>query len=137
MKGVNHFGVKGKLAHRYIGPFWIMQHCGLLAYRLPLPENMSAVHNVFHVSQLKKCLGVPEQAMDVLEVNLQPDLIYLEYPIRALDQKGRIPWRRTVKFYKVQWNKHSEDEATWESKDYLIENFPDFLTLVKINDVEI
>jgi hypothetical protein len=56
MKGVNRFGVKGKLAPRYIGPFRIIQQCGPVAYRLQFPEHMSAVHNVFHVSQLKKCL---------------------------------------------------------------------------------
>jgi hypothetical protein len=81
MKGVNRFGVKGKLAPRYIGPFRIMQQCGLVPYHLQLPEHMSVVHNVFHVSQLKKCLRVPEQAMDVSEVNLEPDLTYSEYPI--------------------------------------------------------
>lgn len=85
MKGVNRFGVKGKLAPRYIGPFGIIQQCGPVAYRLQLPEHMSTVHNVCHVSQLKKCLRVPEQAMDVSEANLEPDLTYSEYPIRVLD----------------------------------------------------
>ena len=56
MKGVTHFGVKGKLAPRYIGPFQILERYGKVAYRLKLPEHLSAVHDVFHVSQLKKCL---------------------------------------------------------------------------------
>jgi hypothetical protein len=56
MKGVNQFGVKGKLTPRYIGPFQIIERCGKVAYRLNLLEQLSAVHNVFHVSQLKKCL---------------------------------------------------------------------------------
>jgi len=60
MKGVNHFGVKGKLAPRYIGPFPIIDRCGQVAYRLKLPEQLSGVHNVFHVSQLKTCLQVPD-----------------------------------------------------------------------------
>jgi hypothetical protein len=68
--------------------------------------------------------------MDVSEVNLEPDLTYSECPIRVLDRKDRVTRRRIVKFYKVQWNKHSEDEATWESEDYLAENFPDFLASV-------
>jgi hypothetical protein len=63
MKGVNRFGVKGKLAPRYIGPFQIIEKCGKVAYRLKLPEQLSAVHNVFHVSQLKKCLQVPDQVV--------------------------------------------------------------------------
>ena len=65
MKGVTRFGVKGKLAPRYIGPFPIMERCGKLAYRLRLPEQLSSVHNVFHVSQLRKCLRVPEQVIDI------------------------------------------------------------------------
>jgi hypothetical protein len=56
MKGVNHFGVRGKLSPCYIGPFPITERCGPMAYRLALPEHLLAVHNVFHVSQLKKCL---------------------------------------------------------------------------------
>jgi hypothetical protein len=73
MKGVNRFGVKGKLAPRYIGSFLILERYGLVAYRLQLPEALSAVHNVFHVSQLKKCLRVPDRTIDVMDVVLEPD----------------------------------------------------------------
>jgi hypothetical protein len=112
MKGVSHFGVKGKLAPRYIGPFLILEQCGPVAYRLQLPKTLSAVHNVFHVSQLKKCLRVPDQTVEVTDVALEPDLTYSEHPIRVLDQKDRVTRRRTLKFYKIQWNQHTEDEAT-------------------------
>jgi hypothetical protein len=94
MKGVNRFGVKGKLAPRYIGPFPILEQSGPV------------------VSQLKKCLRVPDRTIDVVDVVLEPDLTYSEHPIRVLDQKDRITRRRTLKFYKVQWNQHTEDEAT-------------------------
>jgi hypothetical protein len=70
---------------------------------------------------------VPAQAIDIEGVELEPDLTYVEYPVGILDEKDRVTRRRTIKFYKVQWNKHSENEATWESEDYLMENFPDFL----------
>jgi hypothetical protein len=76
MKGVTCFSVRGKLAPRYIGRFPILEQCGPVAYRLQLPETLSAVHNVFHISQLKKCLRVPDQTMDVVDVTLEPDLTY-------------------------------------------------------------
>jgi hypothetical protein len=114
MKGVTRFGVKGKLAPRYIGSFPILEQCGPVAYRLQLPETLSAVHNVFHVSQLKKCLWVPDQTIDVMDVTFEPNLPYSEHPIRVLDQKDRDTQRRVLKFYKIQWNQHMEDEATWE-----------------------
>jgi hypothetical protein len=128
MKGVNCFRVKGKLAPRYIGPFLILERYRPVAYRLQLPETLSAVHNVFHVSQLKKCLRVPNQTIDVVDVALEPDLTYSEHPIRVLDQKDRVTRKRTLKLYKVQWNQHTEDEATWETQDFLEKNFPSFLT---------
>ncbi|WVZ86031.1 hypothetical protein U9M48_032875 [Paspalum notatum var. saurae] len=59
MKGVHRFGVKGKLAPRYVGPFKISEKCGPVAYRLELPPHLAAIHDIFHVSQLKKCLRVP------------------------------------------------------------------------------
>jgi hypothetical protein len=127
MKGVSCFGVKGKLAPRYIGPFPVLEQCGPVAYRLQLLETLSAVHNVFHVSQLKKFLWVPDQTVEVTDGALEPDLTYSEYPIRVLDQKDRITRRKTLKFYKIQWNQHMEDEATWETQDFLDKNFPGFL----------
>jgi hypothetical protein len=81
MKGVRRFGVKGKLAHRYIGPFLILERCGQMAYRLQLPESLSVVHNVLHISHLKKCLRIPDRTIDVVDVTLEPDLTYLEHPI--------------------------------------------------------
>jgi hypothetical protein len=81
MKGVSRFGVKGKLAPRYIGMFPILERCGQVAYRLRLLESLSVVHNVFHVSQLKKCLRIPGQTMDILDVNFELDLTYSEHPI--------------------------------------------------------
>jgi hypothetical protein len=127
MKGVSRFGVKGKLAPRYIGPFLILERYGPMAYRLQLPETLSAVHNVFHVSQLKKCLWVPDRTIEIADVVLEPDLTYSEHPIRVLDQRDMITRMKTLKFYKILWNQHSEDEATWETQDFFDKNFPGFL----------
>jgi hypothetical protein len=99
MKGVAHFGVKGKLAPRYIGPFPVLEQCGPVAYRLQLPETLSVIHNVFHMSQLKKSFRVPDRTIEVTDVALEPDLTYSEHPIRVLDLKDRITRRKTLKFY--------------------------------------
>jgi hypothetical protein len=103
-----------------------------VAYRLLLPETLSSVHNVFHVSQLKKCLQVPDRTVEVMDVALEPDLTYSEYPIRVLDQKDRVTRRKTLKFYKIQWNHHTGDEATWETQDFLEKNFLGFLASCKL-----
>ncbi|WVZ89976.1 hypothetical protein U9M48_036321 [Paspalum notatum var. saurae] len=87
MKGVHHFGVKGKLAPRYVGPFKITEQCGPVAYRLELPPYLAAVHDVFLVSQLKKCLRVPKEVVDTSQIQIEPGLTYEERPIKILDQK--------------------------------------------------
>ncbi|WVZ63561.1 hypothetical protein U9M48_013184 [Paspalum notatum var. saurae] len=127
MKGVHRFGVKGKLAPRYVGPFKILERCGPVAYCLELPPHLAAVHDVFHVSQLKKCLRVPEEAVDTSQIQIEPDLTYEEKPMKVLDQKQRSTRRKAVNFYEVQWSNHSEEEATWETEEYLQTKYPDFL----------
>src|SRR5213083_2205899 len=127
MKGVHRFGVKGKLAPRYIGPFRILQQCGPVAYQLELPPHLSSTHDVFPVSQLKRCLCTPSEAVEVEAIQLEPDLTYQEHPIKILDQKERATRRRTIKSYKVQWSNHSEEEATWETEDFLRTHYPEFL----------
>jgi hypothetical protein len=112
MKVVKRFGVKGKLAPRYIGPFPILEKCGTVAYKLDLPPSLVGVHDIFHMSQLKKCL---KASMDVVlpEVTLlEADLSYPEHPIKVLDQKDRVTRRKTIKLFKIQWSNHSEEEAT-------------------------
>ena len=81
---------------------------------------------MFHVCQLKKCLRVPDQVQDIEDMELEPDLTYSKSPIRVLDQRDRVTRRTTTKWYKVQWSQHCEEEATWESEDYLMENFSEF-----------
>ncbi|WVZ96841.1 hypothetical protein U9M48_042424 [Paspalum notatum var. saurae] len=116
------------LAPRYVGPFKITEQCGPVAYRLELPPHLAAVHEVFHVSQLKKCLRVPEEAVDTSQIQIEPDLTYEERPIKILDQKQRATRRRAINFYKVQWSNHSEEEVTWEQKEYLQTKYPGFLS---------
>jgi hypothetical protein len=85
MKGVKRFGVKGKLAPRYIRPFPILEKCGTVAYKLDLPPSLAGVHDIFHVSQLKKCLKAPMDVMLPEVTPVEADLSYLEHPIKILD----------------------------------------------------
>jgi hypothetical protein len=85
LRGMRRFKVMGKLSPRYIGPFLIFRRVGEMAYQLELPTSLSDVHNVFHVSQLKKCLCVPKEQLPMEELSVQGDLTYTEYPIKILD----------------------------------------------------
>jgi hypothetical protein len=127
MKCVRRFGIKGKLASRYIGPYPILDKYGPTSYQVELPAKLSGVHNVFHVSQLKRCLKPPIDVVIKDSIPLEPDLTYNAYPIKILDQQDRITRNKTTRFYKAQWNKHSKDEATWEREDFLQANYSDFL----------
>jgi len=124
IRGLRRFKVKGKLSPRYIGPFQILERKGEVAYQLELPERLSDVHDVFHVSQLKKCLRVPEEQLPLEELNVQDDLTYSEHPVKILETSQRITRSKIIKMCKVQWSHHSEDEATWEREDELMAEFP-------------
>jgi hypothetical protein len=121
---MSRFKVKGKLSPRYIGPFLIFRRVGEMAYQLELPASLSDVHNVFHVSQLKKCLRVPEEQLPMEELIVQGDLTYTEYPIKILDTLTRVTRNKVIKMCKVQWNHHGEDEATSEREEELRIDFP-------------
>ena len=85
---------------------------------------MSDVHDVFHVSQLKKCLRVLEEQVPMETTDLQPDLQYQEMPVKILDTVTRQTRRTAVRVYRVQWSNHTEVEATWEREDDLKKEFP-------------
>jgi hypothetical protein len=119
MKGMKRFGVKGKLAPHYNGSFPILEKCGSMAYKLDLPPSLAGVHDIFHMLQLKRCLKAPVDIMLPEVAPLEVDLSYPEHPIKVLDQKDYVTRRKTIKFFKIQWSNHSEEEATWKSKDFL------------------
>jgi hypothetical protein len=112
------------LAPRYIGPYEIIEACGPVAYKLKLTPKMSAIHNVFHVSQLKKCVRLPTEIIAELELEIEPDLSYQEYPSKVLDCKERSTRAKSIKMYKIQWSNHLEEEATWETEGFLRSNSP-------------
>jgi hypothetical protein len=126
-RGIQRFGIKGKLAPRYIGPFEIIEICGPVAYRLQLPPQLAAIHDIFHTSQLRKCVKIPTKIIDYQAIEIEPDLSYTEHPIKVLDTKERSTRRKTIRIFKIQWDHHTKEEATWETESYLQQNFSDFL----------
>jgi hypothetical protein len=119
MKCMKRFGMKGKLAPCYIRHFPILEKCGPVAYKLDLPPSLAGVHNIFHVSQLKKCLKAPVDVALPEVTPLEADFTDHEHRIKILDKKDSVTRCVTIKFFKVQWNNHIKKEATWESEDFL------------------
>jgi hypothetical protein len=124
MTSVKRFNMKGKLAPRYIGPFKIVERHGEVAYQLELPESLAGVHDVFHVSQLKKCLRIPEEQSPLEELTVKEDLTYEEFPVKILETTEKVTRSRTIKMCKVQWNRYTEGEATWEREEDLRKTYP-------------
>jgi hypothetical protein len=119
IRSVKRFNMKGKLAPRYIGPFKILDRRGEVTYQLELPESLAGVHDVFHVSQLKKCLRVPEEQIPLEELTVKENLTYEEFPVKILETAKKVTRSRTIKMCKVQWNRYTEGEATWEREEDL------------------
>ena len=91
------------------------------------------MHDVFHISQLRKCLEVPDkpnvfQNIDHQSIDLNHDLTYHEELVKIIDEDVHLTRRRKIKFYKVQWSNHSGEEATWEHEDYLRNEFPNLFS---------
>jgi hypothetical protein len=126
MRGVKRFGMKGKLAPCYIGPFPILGKCEPMAYKRELPSYLARVHDIFHVSQLKRCLKAPGNVVSSEVASLGEDLTYLEHPIKILDQIDHVPRRKMVKFFKVQWSNHTEEEPTWGNEEVFRSCHPKF-----------
>jgi hypothetical protein len=101
MKGVRRFGIKGKLASRYIGPYPIIDKYGPMSYQVELPARLSRVHNVFHVSQLKRCLKPLAGVVIEDTIPLELNLTYKAHPIKVLDQQDRVTRNKTTQFYKI------------------------------------
>ena len=125
MKGVLRFGRKGKLGPRFIGPFEILERIGPVACRLALPPSLSAIHNVFHVSALRKYLENPTHVIDYSALDVTEDLSYKEKPVGILARKIKTLRPREITFDMVWWGNQSVEEATWEREDEMREKYPD------------
>jgi hypothetical protein len=128
MRGLHRFKVRGNLTPRFIGPFKILEKRGEVAYQLELSPQLSDVHDVFHVSQLKKCLRVPEEQIPMEDLDAKEDLSYQEYPVRILETSERVMRNKRIKMCKVQWSHHIEEETTWEREEELRAEFPSFFS---------
>ncbi|WVZ63594.1 hypothetical protein U9M48_013215 [Paspalum notatum var. saurae] len=124
MRDIRRFNMKGKLAPRYIGPFKILEKKGEVAYRLELPPSLSGVHDVFYVSQLKKCLRVPEEQAPLEGLEVQEGLTYTKHPVKILDTSERVTKNKSIKMCRVQWSHHTETKATWKREDELKAAYP-------------
>ncbi|XP_019194780.1 PREDICTED: uncharacterized protein LOC109188603 [Ipomoea nil] len=122
------FGKKGKLSPRFIGPYEILEKIGSLAYRLAQPMELERVHNIFHVSQLKKYLHDPTHVILPEVVPLDGTMSYEERPLRILDFKTKETRMKSVKMVKVWWSHHGVEEATWELESTMRERYPELLT---------
>ncbi|GJW42596.1 putative reverse transcriptase domain-containing protein [Tanacetum coccineum] len=123
-KGVIRFGKKGKLAPRYVRPFEILEKIRPVAYRLRLPEELSSVHDTFHVSNLKKCLADANMHVLLDEIKIDKTLRFVEEPVEILDREVKSLKRSKIPIVKVRWNSKCGPEFTWEREDHMKAKYP-------------
>ena len=123
-RGVVRFGKRGKLSPRFIGPFEILERVGTIAYRLALPPSMSGVHEVFHVSMLRRYTPDPAHVVDWGKIEVDTDGTFEEGPVRIMDRRDQVLRHKTVRLVKVLWQHRGVEEATWESEDTMRATYP-------------
>ncbi|KAL0378532.1 UNVERIFIED_CONTAM: Transposon Tf2-11 polyprotein [Sesamum radiatum] len=123
-KGILRFGRQGKLSPRYIGPYEIIERIGPLAYRLALPSELSQIHDVFHVSMLRRYRSDPSHVLREPEIEISEELTYVEEPTEILDRSVRKLRNKEIPMVKVKWSHHSPREATWEVEEHMRDKYP-------------
>ena len=123
-KGLTRFGKRGKLNPRFVGPFKILKAVGKVAYELALPPYMQHIHNVFHVSMLKKYHPDTKHVIEYEPVEIQPDLSYEEQPVEIQDRKQKTLRNKSIDLVKVLWRNPKVEEATWEVESEMRERYP-------------
>ena len=131
MKGVMHFGKKGKLSLRYIGPFEILDRIGQVAYHLALPPALAETHNVFHISMLRKYVSNPSHVLSYEPLQLKQDLRYDEQPERVIEKRIKELRSKRFPLVKVFWKNSMEREATWELEEDMRERYPELFGVLQ------
>ncbi|KAL0539963.1 hypothetical protein IC582_024185 [Cucumis melo] len=125
MKGVLRFERRGKLSPRFVGPFEILERIGPVAYRLALPPSLSTVHDVFHVSMLRKYVPDPSHVVDYEPLEIDENLSYVEQPVEVLAREVKTLRNKQIPLVKVLWRNHRVEEATWEREDDMRSRYPE------------
>ncbi|KAI3802311.1 hypothetical protein L1987_30441 [Smallanthus sonchifolius] len=133
-KGVARFGNRGKLNPRYVGPFEILARVGPVAYKLKLSQELSNVHDTFHVSNLKKCLSDETLIIPPDEIHIDDKLHFIEEPIEITDWKVQRLRRSRIKLVKVRWNSKRGPEYTWEREDQMKTKYPSLFKDTPVQD---
>ncbi|GKA01724.1 putative reverse transcriptase domain-containing protein [Tanacetum coccineum] len=123
-KGVIHFGKRGKLNPLYIGPFKIIAKVGTVAYHLELSEQLSRVHSMFHISNLKKCMADEPLAIPLDEIQIDDKLYFIEEPVEIMNRKVKRLKQSRIPIVKVRWNSRRGLEFTWEREDQMQKKYP-------------
>ena len=121
---VVRFGKRGKLSSRFIGPFEILERVGTVAYRLALPPSMLGVHEVFHVSMLRRYTLDPAHVMYWEEIEVDTDETFEEGPVCVLDSQDQVLRRKTMRLVRVLWRHRGVKESTWEREDTMRATYP-------------
>ncbi|GJX80219.1 hypothetical protein Tco_0328368 [Tanacetum coccineum] len=127
-KGVVRFGKRGKLNPRYVGPFKVLKKVGAVAYKLELPQELSRVHNTFHVSNLKKCYSDDPLVVPLEGLQVDDKLHFVEEPMEVMDREVKQLRRSRVPIVKVRWNSRRGPEFTWEREDQFRKKYPHLFT---------
>ncbi|KAK5773241.1 hypothetical protein PVK06_049546 [Gossypium arboreum] len=123
-KKILRFGKKGKLSPRFLGPYRVLRRVGPVAYQLELPPELDRIHDVFHVSMLRRYRSDPSHVVPVEEIEVRTDLTFEEEPIQILDREVKVLRRKSVPLVKVLWRNHGREEDTWESEETMRQQYP-------------